>query len=144
MLMAKAVDELAAATPGKKAIAIESFARALRQVYSRSVFYNINSRSCQPSSLTMLVTIVLIWFHNCELPTTKANPRTDQVSSYNFFIFVTVEDMFNNKIADVRELGITEAFKLKRQVLISATEAAEMILRVDNIIRYVHQANTLK
>jgi hypothetical protein len=38
-------------------------------------------------------------------------------------------------VGDVRELGITESFKLKRQVLLSATEAAEMILRVDDIIR---------
>lgn len=47
----------------------------------------------------------------------------------------SVIDMFNNKVADMRELGITESFKLKRQVLLSATEAAEMILRVDDIIR---------
>jgi len=33
------------------------------------------------------------------------------------------------------ELGITESFQVKRQVLTSASEAAEMILRVDNIIR---------
>lgn len=43
--------------------------------------------------------------------------------------------MINGKIADVQELGITESFKLKRQVLLSAAEAAEMILRVDDIIR---------
>lgn len=29
----------------------------------------------------------------------------------------------------MRDLGVTESFKLKRQVLLSATEAAEMILR---------------
>lgn len=39
------------------------------------------------------------------------------------------------KVGDVRELGITESFKLKKQVLLSASEAAEMILRVDDIIR---------
>ena len=33
MLMSKAVDEIALVTPGKKAIAIEAFARALRQVF---------------------------------------------------------------------------------------------------------------
>lgn len=38
-------------------------------------------------------------------------------------------------MADVRELGITESFAVKRQVLMSASEAAEMILRVDNIIK---------
>ena len=34
MLMAHAASELAAKTPGKEAVAIESFAKALRQVYS--------------------------------------------------------------------------------------------------------------
>ena len=32
------------------------------------------------------------------------------------------------------ERGISEAFKVKQAVLLSATEAAEMILRVDEII----------
>ena len=32
-------------------------------------------------------------------------------------------------------LGVTEAFRVKEQALISATEAAEMILRVDDIVR---------
>ena len=44
-------------------------------------------------------------------------------------------DMYNAKVADMTVLGITESFKLKRQVLLSASEAAEMILRVDDIIR---------
>jgi T-complex protein 1 subunit beta len=44
-------------------------------------------------------------------------------------------DMYNDDIADMITLGITESFKLKRQVLLSASEATEMILRVDDIIR---------
>lgn len=44
-------------------------------------------------------------------------------------------DMEKGKIGDMKELGITESFAVKRQVLLSATEAAEMILRVDNIIK---------
>jgi len=43
--------------------------------------------------------------------------------------------MYKGTVADVRELGITESYKLKRQVLLSASEAAELILRVDDIIR---------
>jgi T-complex protein 1 subunit beta len=35
----------------------------------------------------------------------------------------------------MKELGITESFVVKRQVLLSASEAAEMILRVDSIIK---------
>ena len=34
------------------------------------------------------------------------------------------------RVEDVQKLGITESFHLKRQVLLSASEAAEMILRV--------------
>ena len=33
------------------------------------------------------------------------------------------------------ELGVTESFSVKRQVLVQAAEAAEMILRVDNILK---------
>lgn len=32
----------------------------------------------------------------------------------------------------MRKLGVTESYKLKRQVVLSASEAAEMILRVDD------------
>lgn len=44
-------------------------------------------------------------------------------------------NMDEGKIACMKKLGITESFVVKRQVLLSAAEAAEMILRVDNIIR---------
>lgn len=43
--------------------------------------------------------------------------------------------MYEAKVDDVKRLGITESFHLKRQVLLSASEAAEMILRVDDIIK---------
>lgn len=48
---------------------------------------------------------------------------------------VSVSDMEAGKIGCMKVLGITESFVVKRQVLLSAAEAAEMILRVDNIIR---------
>lgn len=41
----------------------------------------------------------------------------------------------NGEITDMVVRGITESFVVKRQVLVSAAEAAEMILRVDNIIK---------
>ena len=50
-------------------------------------------------------------------------------------LFITILDMDNGKVADMVELGILESFHLKRQVVISAAEAAEMVLRIDNIIR---------
>lgn len=46
-----------------------------------------------------------------------------------------MKDMELGQIASMRELGITESYKLKKQVVVSASEAAEMILRVDNILR---------
>lgn len=44
-------------------------------------------------------------------------------------------DMEAGQIGCMKALGITESFVVKRQVLLSAAEAAEMILRVDNIIK---------
>lgn len=46
------------------------------------------------------------------------------------------------RVEDVQKLGITESFHLKRQVLLSASEAAEMILRVDDIIRAAPRKRT--
>uniref|UniRef100_A0A667X0T0 T-complex protein 1 subunit beta n=1 Tax=Myripristis murdjan TaxID=586833 RepID=A0A667X0T0_9TELE len=44
-------------------------------------------------------------------------------------------DMSRGAVGDMASLGVTESFQVKRQVLLSASEAAEMILRVDNIIK---------
>jgi T-complex protein 1 subunit beta len=49
--------------------------------------------------------------------------------------FSSCLDMDNGKVGDMVQLGILESFHLKRQVVISAAEAAEMVLRIDNIIR---------
>ena len=43
--------------------------------------------------------------------------------------------MVKGSVGDVACLGITESFQVKRQVLLSASEAAEMILRVDNLLK---------
>lgn len=39
------------------------------------------------------------------------------------------------EVADMAKLGITECLKVKESALNAASEAAEMILRVDEIIR---------
>merc|ERR1711971_1284375 len=44
-------------------------------------------------------------------------------------------NMYEGKIDCMSGLGITESFSVKRQVLVQASEAAEMILRVDNILK---------
>lgn len=43
--------------------------------------------------------------------------------------------MEQGKISCMKKLGIIESLAVKRQVLLSAAEAAEMILRVDDILR---------
>jgi T-complex protein 1 subunit beta len=43
--------------------------------------------------------------------------------------------MFEGRVDDMQVLGVTECLRVKEQALISASEAAEMILRVDEIIR---------
>ncbi len=57
-----------------------------------------------------------------------------QTLMYVFFFFHPA-DMSEGTVGNMTELGITESFQVKRQVLLSASEAAEMILRVDNIIK---------
>lgn len=42
---------------------------------------------------------------------------------------------FHFKVGDMEVRGIYESFKVKQAVLLSATEAAEMILRVDEVIK---------
>ena len=43
--------------------------------------------------------------------------------------------MLDGTVGDMEELGITESFMVKQQMVASASEAAEMILRVDDIIK---------
>jgi len=108
MRMARHIDELAARTPGKEALAIESFARALRAIPT-IIADNGGYDSSQ------LVT---------EL---RAMHSQDQV--YSGLNMVTGE------VGDVKELGITESYAVKYAVVSSAAEAAEMILRVDDILK---------
>jgi T-complex protein 1 subunit beta len=108
VLMSKAVDEVAAKTAGKRAIAAEAFSKALRQM---------------PTILADNA-----GFDSSELVAQLRAAHYEGKTTAGL-------DMVNGVVSDVRELGITESFKLKKQVLLSASEAAEMILRVDNIIR---------
>ena len=110
MVMAKAVEQEAPNVAGKKAIAVESFARALQQ-----------------------------------LPTILADnagfDSSDLISRLKKEIYMgktqTGLDLLaaGGGLANMREKGVIEAYKLKRAVVSSASEAAELLLRVDNIIR---------
>ena len=108
MLMSKAVDTEAQNTDGKKSLAVEAFARALRQL---------------PTILA----------DNAGLDSSELVSKL-RSSIYNG-ISTSGLDLENGTIADMREKGIVESYKLKAAVVNSASEAAEVLLRVDNIIR---------
>lgn len=107
-LMAHAVDEVAKTTSGKKALAVEGFARALRslpEIIASNAGYDSSELVAQLRA---------------------AHAAGNSTAGL---------DMDKGCIGNVRELGITESFKLKRQMLASAVEGAEMIIRVDDILK---------
>lgn len=108
MHMACAVNEVAAKTPGKEAVAMEAFARALQQLPT-TIADNAGYDSAQLVSELRAAHV--------------GGTKTAGL------------DMELGKVGCMKDLGITESFVVKRQVLLSASEAAEMILRVDNIIK---------
>jgi len=108
MLMSCAVEEVARKVSGKKALAVEAFARALRQI---------------PTILADNA-----GYDSSDLVSRLRAAHYDGQRDAGL-------DMNEGTIGSMRKLGITESFKLKRQVVISASEATEMILRVDTILR---------
>jgi len=108
ILMAQAVDELANKTSGKRALAIEAFARALRAI---------------PAILA-------------ENGGFDASELVSQLRSehYNGNHKAGL-DLRTGVIGNMQELSILESFKVKVCVLQSASEAAEMILRVDDVVK---------
>ncbi|KAL4423331.1 hypothetical protein ABPG77_006126 [Micractinium sp. CCAP 211/92] len=110
MQMAHVVDDLAARTPGKKSLAMQAFARALRQ---------IPTIICDNAGLDSAEIVSQM----------RAAHAADLAGS------TAGVDVVTGGVGDMQQLGIFEAFKVKHAALLSATEAAEMILRVDDIIR---------
>ena len=112
--MAAAVEKAAAETPGKKALAMEAFARALRQI---PAIVADNGGYDAAELVTQLRAL-----H-------AAAEKADQSSC------TAGLDMAKGTTGDMEELGIRESYASKMYSLTSASEAAEMILRVDDIIK---------
>ncbi|ENN76400.1 hypothetical protein YQE_07061, partial [Dendroctonus ponderosae] len=109
-LMSVAITKAAVDCPGQEALAMDSFARALLQlptIIADNAGFNSGKLIGQLRSA-----------HN----NAKLQGRTG----------INID---NGEVTDMLVRGITESFVVKRQVLVSAAEAAEMILRVDNIIK---------
>ncbi|KAK9867496.1 hypothetical protein WJX84_002814 [Apatococcus fuscideae] len=108
MQMARYVEERAARTPGKRSLAMEAFARALRA---------IPSIICDNAGLDPAEMI-------SQLRAAHAQDETKMGV-----------DVVTGQAGNMQKLGIFESFKVKQAILLSATEASEMILRVDDIIK---------
>jgi T-complex protein 1 subunit beta len=108
MLMAKAVEELATRTEGKRALAVEAYARALRQIPT------IIADNAGYDSADLVAKL------------RAAHYKGESTAGLN---------MKDGTVGSMETLGITESFRVKSQVLNAASEAAEMLLRVDQIIR---------
>jgi T-complex protein 1 subunit beta len=106
--MSLAVDELAKTVNGKKALAIEAYSLALRAIPTIIA----DNAGYDSSELVQ----------NLRSEIFNGNDRSGL-------------NMFEGIVDDMKELGVTECLRVKEQALISASEAAELILRVDQIIR---------
>lgn len=122
MLMSCAVDEAVKTTKGKKALAVEAFARALRQV--RIIFLVLVFCNRHNDALLQIPIILAdnAGYDSSELVAQLRSSHFKGHSDHGL-------DMEDGCIASMKKLGITESYKLKRQVVLSASEAAEMILR---------------
>ena len=108
MAMATAVLRLAEKTEGKTALAIEAFAKALQAV-PKIIADNGG-------------------FDSAELVTKLRAAHASGKSSFGL-------DMTNGDVANMVDLRICESYRSKLSQLCSAAEGAEMIIRVDNVIR---------
>jgi len=108
MLMANAIDNLVKETPGKEAVAIEAFGRALRQIPTIIA----DNAGYDSSELVSQLR--------------AAHYKGEQDMGL---------DMEKGCIGNMKDLRIYESYKSKMQSMVSAHEAAEMILRVDEIIK---------
>jgi T-complex protein 1 subunit beta len=109
MKMSIACEELAKSKKGKQALAIEAYARALRQLPT-IIADNGGYDSAE------LVQNLRVELASGQSKTAGLNMNTGEVDC-------------------MKKLGITESLRAKEAALLSASEAAEMILRVDDIIR---------
>lgn len=116
MLMAKAIDQASMVISGKQSIAMASFSHALRQIPTTLA----DNGGYDSADLVSRLKV--------------AHESGQCAMGLNLF--------GQGGLADMRTMGITESLKLKKHVLISASEAAEMIIRVDNIIKSAPRKRT--
>jgi len=108
MLMAQAVEEASKKVSGKHVLAMEAYARALRNM----PMHIADNAGYDSQDLV-------------------AKLRAKHYEGHHTWGL----EMNSGTIGDMTEFGICEAYKVKAQVVLSSSEAAEMILRVDDIVQ---------
>ncbi|KAH7727360.1 cct-2 protein [Aphelenchoides avenae] len=108
ILMANAVTEEAQKVAGKQSMAVEAFARALRQ---------LPTIICDNAGLDSAEIVSRIRAEHAK-------------GNHQYGI-----DIDKGEVADVVALGVLESYNVKLCMLSSAAEAAEQLLRVDDIIK---------
>ncbi len=106
--LAKRLREFATKVGGREQLAIEAFAEALE---------SIPVALAENGGMDAIDVLVELRAKHSE----KGN------ESYGV-------DVINGKVADMKKIGVLEPTKVKRQAIASATEAARLILRIDDII----------
>lgn len=106
--MANAVERLAQRVKGKEGMAIEAFARALRAIPT-AIADNAGYDSAE-------------LIQNLRAELNEGHPSAGL-------------NMYKGVVGDMEKLGVTECLRVKEQALVSASEACEMILRVDEVIK---------
>jgi len=108
MALSLAVEEAAKKVEGKRALAVESFAKALREI---PMIIADNAGYDAAELVAQL----------------RAAHVTNSIPNAGL-------NMIDGTVGDMKSLGIIEPFKVKNHILTAATEAAEMIILVDHII----------
>lgn len=106
--LAKELRSYAQRVGGKEALAINAFANAV-EVIPKTLAENAGL-----DAIDVLVEL-------------RAKHEKSDGKSYGI-------DVFNGKVVDMRELGVYEPLRMKTQAIKSASEAAIMILRIDDVI----------
>lgn len=105
--MAIAVEELSKNVCGKKSLAIEAYARALKRLPTIIAENGGYDATDLVASLTYQI---------------RAGDKTAGLN------------MERGTVGDMKEMGVNECLRVKECAITSATEAAEMILRVDKVV----------
>ncbi|XP_018023575.1 T-complex protein 1 subunit beta [Hyalella azteca] len=116
VIMSRAIREAATHVAGKEVLAMESFCHALDMIPT------IIADNAGYDSAFLLASL-------------KAAHAKEGGASYGL-------NMDTGAVGCMEDLGITESYLVKRQVLITASEAAEMIIRVDNILKSAPRKRT--